>query len=122
MNDDTKILVIPIETMSKKTKKVVIEKPRKQRIVTQTAKWSDISGNLIEKEESGLRNLLDTGEDEGGIKIEKYTEEPWNIIESYFQGKHLERLVRHQIESYNDFVNYQIQKTINMFNNINSLL
>jgi DNA-directed RNA polymerase beta subunit len=59
-----------------------------------------------------------TGEDEGGIKIEKYTEEPWNIIESYFQGKHLERLVRHQIESYNDFVNYQIQKTINMFNNI----
>ena len=27
-----------------------------------------------------------------------YTEEPFDIIESYFDGKHLERLVRHQIE------------------------
>ena len=45
-----------------------------------------------------------------------YTEEPYNLIESYFDGKHLERLVRHQLESYNNFVNYQIQKTIQMFN------
>ena len=45
-----------------------------------------------------------------------YTEEPFDIIESYFNGKHLERLVRHQIESYNHFVNYQIQRTIQMFN------
>ena len=41
-----------------------------------------------------------------------YTEEPFSIIESYFQGKHLECSVRHQIESYNHFVNYQIQRTI----------
>ena len=40
----------------------------------------------------------------------------WKIIESYFEGKHLERLVRHQIESYDHFVNYQIKKTIQMFN------
>ena len=46
----------------------------------------------------------------------EYTEEPYNLIESYFDGKHLERLVRHQIESYNNFVNFQIQKTIQMFN------
>ena len=45
-----------------------------------------------------------------------YTEEPYTIIESYFEGQHLERLVRHQIESYNHFINYQIQKTIDMFN------
>ena len=45
-----------------------------------------------------------------------YIEEPYHIIESYFQGQHLERLVRHQIESYNHFVNYQIQRTIQMFN------
>ena len=32
--------------------------------------------------------------------------------------KHLKRLVRHQIESYNDFVNNQIKKTINMFNSV----
>ena len=46
----------------------------------------------------------------------KYVEEPYEVIASYFQGKHLERLVRHQIESYNHFINYQIQRTIQMFN------
>ena len=44
------------------------------------------------------------------------TEVPWKIIESYFKGQHLERLVRHQLESYNNFVEYQIVKTIEMFN------
>ena len=46
----------------------------------------------------------------------KYIETPWTIIESYFKGQHLSQLVRHQLESYNDFVNNQIQKTIDMFN------
>ena len=45
-----------------------------------------------------------------------YVEEPYTMIESYFQAQHLERLVRHQIESYNHFINYQIQRTIEMFN------
>ena len=44
------------------------------------------------------------------------TETPWTIIESYFKGQHLERLVRHQLESYNDFVGQQLVKTIEMFN------
>ena len=39
-----------------------------------------------------------------------YLEEPFTIIQSYFEGKQLERLSRHQIESYNNFVNYQMQK------------
>ena len=47
-----------------------------------------------------------------------YTEEPFELIQSYFRGQHLERLVRHQIESYNHFINYQIQRTIQMFNNV----
>jgi DNA-directed RNA polymerase II subunit RPB2 len=38
------------------------------------------------------------------------------MIEKYFDGHHLERLVRHQIESYNNFVQNQIQSTIKMFN------
>jgi len=42
----------------------------------------------------------------------------WPIIESYFTGQHLARMVRHQVESYNDFVNFQIKKTINMFNSV----
>ena len=45
-----------------------------------------------------------------------YIETPWTIIGSYFRNQHLKRLVRHQIESYNDFVNNQIQRTIEMFN------
>ena len=40
----------------------------------------------------------------------------WKIIESYFKEKYLTRLVRHQIESYNYFIENQIEETINMFN------
>jgi len=50
------------------------------------------------------------------INKDKYIETPFNIIESYFRGQQLERFVRHQIESYNHFVGYQILKTIEMFN------
>jgi DNA-directed RNA polymerase II subunit RPB2 len=50
------------------------------------------------------------------IANDDYIETPWEIIESYFRGQHLERFVRHQLESYNNFVGYQIIKTIEMFN------
>jgi DNA-directed RNA polymerase II subunit RPB2 len=45
-----------------------------------------------------------------------YIEVPWTIIKSYFENQHLKQLIRHQVESYNDFVMNQIQKTIDMFN------
>lgn len=48
----------------------------------------------------------------------EYLEAPWSIIESYFDGKYLQRLVRHQIESYNDFITHKIRTTIKMFNPI----
>ena len=41
---------------------------------------------------------------------------PWPVIKSYFASHHLKQLVRHQIESYNNFIDINIQKTINMFN------
>jgi DNA-directed RNA polymerase II subunit RPB2 len=50
------------------------------------------------------------------VTQDPYIETPWSIIESYFRDQHLERLVRHQLESYNNFVGYQIIKTIEMFN------
>ncbi len=50
------------------------------------------------------------------IQNDPYIETPWNVIESYFKGQQLERFVRHQLESYNNFVSYQIIKTIEMFN------
>ena len=49
----------------------------------------------------------------------EYIEEPFSIIESYFRGQHLERLARHQIESYNHFINFQVLRTIQMFNPVN---
>ena len=48
--------------------------------------------------------------------LNDFVEEPFHLLESYFAGKHLDRLVRHQIESYNHFINYQIHRTIQMFN------
>ena len=42
----------------------------------------------------------------------------WKLIGSYFEKCHLDKLVRHQLESFNDFVNLQIPKTIDMFNPI----
>ena len=40
----------------------------------------------------------------------------WTLIESYFANKHLNRLVRHQLESYNHWITIQLPKTIDMFN------
>ena len=40
----------------------------------------------------------------------------WPLINSYFSKEHLQQLVRHQIESYNDFIERQIPNTISMFN------
>jgi len=50
------------------------------------------------------------------LQNDLYIETPFHIIESYFKGHHLDRLVRHQLESFNNFVDYQIVKTIEMFN------
>ena len=76
---------------------------------------------LPEVEPEPVNNIPELDEIEKNVlsHLDNYTEEPFEIIESYFRGQHLERLVRHQIESYNNFVNYQIQRTIQMFNPVN---
>ena len=43
----------------------------------------------------------------------------FDMIESYFNGKHLSQLIRHQIESVNDFYSHQTKKTMEMFNPVN---
>ena len=40
----------------------------------------------------------------------------WSLLGDYFADRHLHQLVRHQIESYNDFIQNQLKKTIEMFN------
>ena len=50
----------------------------------------------------------------------KYVEnDSWTVIESYFKRVHLQQLVKHQIDSYNDFIQTQMMKTIEMFNPLN---
>jgi len=71
--------------------------------------------NLIENEKNKQMNSV---ESDLLSHLGGYIEEPFNIIESYFGTHHLERLVRHQIESFNHFINFQIQRTIQMFNNV----
>lgn len=69
------------------------------------------------KEESGSSAEIEpTLKERISGRIGNYIEEPWTIIGSYFEGKHLEQLVRHQIESYNDMVNVQLKRTVDMFN------
>jgi len=68
---------------------------------------------------SSFENTNDAIEDMFDAHKDQYIETPWTIINSYFKGTHLDKLVRHQLESYNNFVNYQIIKTIDMFNPVN---
>ena len=83
---------------------------------THKAELEEVVGRLekvaIEEKQEKIPGL------QAGIlsHLENYQEDAFKIIESYFEGQHLDRLVRHQIESYNHFVNHQIQKTIEMFN------
>jgi DNA-directed RNA polymerase II subunit RPB2 len=66
-----------------------------------------------------IANKMNSTEETFDIQNDPFIETPWKIIGSYFKNQHLECLVRHQIESYNNFIGYQILKTIEMFNPIN---
>lgn len=76
--------------------------------------FPDITKEIL----NNLKNYKQEKQCNDGILADlgDYIEEPYSIIESYFKGQHLYRLVRHQIESYNHFINFQAQKTIQMFN------
>jgi DNA-directed RNA polymerase II subunit RPB2 len=62
-----------------------------------------------------MKQNMDSPDIKGGT-FTPSKENIWKIIESYFDKKYLSQLVRHQIESYNDFIENQIKKTIEMFN------
>jgi DNA-directed RNA polymerase II subunit RPB2 len=83
---------------------------------TNTIKHIIDTENKIETHIKNANNTIPDNEKKVLEHLGNYLEEPYQIIESYFEGKHLDRLVRHQIESYNNFVNYQVQHTIDMFN------
>jgi DNA-directed RNA polymerase beta subunit len=76
---------------------------------TTTPKYEDLNPRYTSQQKTSLMENIHT-------RIGLYIEEPWTIIGSYFDGKHLDQLVRHQIESYNDMINVQLKRTIDMFN------
>ena len=90
--------------------------PPKQVVRIKKQRKKKESVNVIENIPDIIPNHMDSIEKEVLSHLGNYDEEPFGIIESYFKGQYLERLVRHQIESYNHFINYQIFRTIQMFN------
>jgi DNA-directed RNA polymerase beta subunit/intein/homing endonuclease len=90
------------------TEQSVDEDPFSVDCGEKTSIEDEIKNEKKEKQTSKLHPIME--------HLGEYIEEPYHIIESYFSSQHLDRLVRHQIESYNNFINFQIQKTIQMFN------
>ena len=118
--------VISIKKTAKKSQKstpakaVVHAEPSPEKLVIETPNLGPASiEEVIDRAMSIAKETInDISIQEKSVleHLGDYTEEPYDIIESYFEGQHLERLVRHQIESYNHFTNYQMHRTIQMFN------
>jgi len=102
-----KSVIEPVVATPSHSVEAVDHPPAHEELIKQmdTMIRGEIAGGKFNQQEAAMLEHL--GE---------YVEEPYTLIESYFRGQHLERLVRHQIESYNHFINYQIQRTIEMFN------
>ena len=95
-----------------------IPKKRGRKPKVKPSPVEEVIKNQIEKEKTEIQKKdLSIPLDILG-HIGDYAHEPFDILQSYFETKPLERLVRHQLESYNNFVNYQMQKTVEMFNPI----
>jgi DNA-directed RNA polymerase II subunit RPB2 len=100
-----------------------VGKQKRKLKIKPTASAESVSVKKIIQQEDKVKAAIDElqakiSSDEKALldHMGDYIEEPYALIESYFAGQHLERLVRHQIESYNHFVNYQLPRTIQMFN------
>jgi hypothetical protein len=71
INDSIKTVYLPNNNISKKSRIVITEKPKKSRVITQTSRWLDISGveDMQTVELIGLTSLLDTQIEEGVSKM-----------------------------------------------------
>ena len=117
---------ITIKTKKPRAKKVKMEVPDKEESSVKEAVQVETIADTIRKlidDETALEKIRNEVRENTSTEgkdvlshLGEYIEEPYHLIDSYFQGQHLERLVRHQIESYNHFINYQVQRTIQMFN------
>jgi DNA-directed RNA polymerase II subunit RPB2 len=109
--------VIALSRLNKKQSKIDIPASKDDAAAVAAASAVVVPAKDAELESCSkkIRNTLEVIDSSRPLP---YIETPWTIIGAYFKNQHLKRLVRHQIESYNDFVNNQIQKTIEMFNTV----
>jgi len=114
-NEEVKIVeeIKPIDTQKYLPFEEEIEASFKE---DEFAKPNYEEDETLQKLDEKVKEALSKTKDSILGHLGSYIEEPFHIIKSYFEGQHLERLVRHQIESYNNFINFQIQRTIDMFN------
>lgn len=79
---------------------------------------------LFDNQSKNVDSLDNVSEKPFKTEDDKISDEelPWIFIKSYFNNNPAEKLVRHQIESYNNIIKYQIQKTIEMFNKSEPIL
>ena len=76
------------------SKQIKIKRTRKTP--SKPIEAADISSQIQESIQEAIQNT-DVKKDGVLEHLGNYIEEPYEIIESYFKGQHLERLVRHQI-------------------------
>ena len=110
-------MITPTQKRSRSGKKIKeAVKPAAMDVPMVTNGYEEVGAGIEEMMESMEKKITDNLPKTLLGHLGSYVEEPYTMIESYFQGQHLERLVRHQLESYDHFINHQIQKTIEMFN------
>ena len=81
------------------------------------SKMAQNASETAQNASASASETAQTADNKGSpIDVNNYIEEPHIIIDSCFRGRHLRRLVEHQVESYNDFIQYQVPRTISMFN------
>lgn len=77
---------------------------------------------IIEEEARQVKKDIDAvssrDQSQSNSTLTDETELPWDIIGAYYKDYDIERHVRHQLESFNYFVDHQIEKTIDMFNTV----
>jgi DNA-directed RNA polymerase beta subunit len=124
-----KVVVTEGQVMDQVQEQVQEQKPKAKRqskakkvdesILDTTKQLEEIIMGEMKAEEE-IKKMVDENmknpDNEVLAHLGQYIEEPFKIIESYFNGNHSLCLVRHQLESYNDCIHRQIPQTIQMFN------
>ena len=62
---------------------------------------TDLNTSVESQKQVAIKNNQEEKKDQ---EITEYIETPWHLIEAYFKPDYSERLVQHQIASYNHFI------------------